>query len=202
MAPPESRAESDSVTLWARRLHQEGKSTAEVMQAIYGVDLPAEAYALDRAYAGGLDLPLVRMVHPWELMGDAARESDEDWSREQEDQAFALWPRFLPLLQLAAEDAIHGNHVIGYDLEELRAGKPTIWGCDGDIPPEGGALVVVGPSLLAVLHEWLADHHRMLDQQLRSPANRGFGSIRDVDVSEVADQLRAIEALQREVAAS
>jgi len=202
MNGPESRADYDSVTPWARRLYAEGKSTAEVMQAIYGVDLPAEAYALDRAYTGGLDLPLVRLVHPWELMGDAERDSDEDWSQEQEDRAFAQWPGFLPLLQLGADDAVHGHHVIGYDVEQLRAGKTTIWGCDGDIPPEGGELAVVGSSLLAVLHDWLADHHRMLEHQFNSPANRGFGSLSQDDVSEVADQLRAIEALQREVAAT
>ncbi len=196
----ESREDSDSVTEWGQRLRAEGKSTTEVMQAIYGVDLPAEAYALDRALIAGLDLPLVVTVHPWGLIDDSERDTDEDWSRDLEDHAFAQWPRFLPLLQLAAEDAIHGNHVIGYDLDELRAGKLTIFGYDEAHPPEDGALAIEGPSLLAVLHEWMADHHRMLDHQFRSPANRGFGSISNVDVEEATAQLHAIEALQREVA--
>lgn len=196
----ESREDSDSVTVWGQRLRDEGKSTAEVMQAIYGVDLPAEAYALDRALVGGLDLPLLVTVHPWALIDDSARDTDEEWSRDLEDQAFARWPRFLPLLQLADDDAVHGNHVIGYDLDQLRAGVLTIFGYDEDHPPEGGPLAIEGPSLLAVLHEWMADHHRMLEHQFRSPANRGFGSISQSDVEQAAAQLRAIEALQREVA--
>lgn len=196
----ESREDSDSVTKWGQRLRDEGKSTTEVMQAIYGVDLPAEAYALDRALVAGLDLPLVVTVHPWGLIDDSERDTDEDWSRDLEGRAFAQWPRFLPLLQLAAEDAVHGNHVIGYDLDELRAGKLTIFGYDEAHPPEDGALAIEGPSLLAVLHEWVADHHRMLDHQFRSPVNRGFGSISNVDVEEAAAQLRAIETLRREVA--
>jgi hypothetical protein len=51
-----------------------------------------------------------------------------------------------------------------------------------------------------VLHEWIADHHRRRGEQYRSPANRGFGSISDRDVKHAAAQLRAVEALQREVA--
>jgi hypothetical protein len=190
----------DGVTAWGERLRDEGKSTVEIMQEIYGVDLPAEVYALDRALVGGLDLPLVVTVHPWSFIDDAARDTDEDWSRDVEDNALIEWPRFLPLLQLAAEDATHGNHVIGYDLDALAAGQQTIIGYDDNHPPQDGPLATLGPSLLAVLHEWIADHHRMLDEQYRSPANRGLGSISDRDVKEAAAQLRAVEALQREVA--
>jgi hypothetical protein len=193
----ESREDFDTVTAWGQRLRDEGKSPAEILHAIYGVDLPREAYALDRALIAGQDMPLVVTVHPWSFLADAARDTDEEWSREVEDHAFARWPRFLPLLQLAAEDATHGNHVIGYDLDELAAGKRTIVGYDEDHPPEDGPLATLGPSLLAVMHEWMADHHRMLDEQLRAPANRGFGSISSREVEAAAAQLRAIEALQQ-----
>src|SRR5581483_506847 len=142
----ESREDFDDVTAWGERLRAEGKSTADVMRAIYGVDLPPEAYALDRALVGGLALPLVVTVHPWAFIDDAARDTDEDWARGVEEAAFADWPRFLPLLQLAAEDAVHGDHVIGYDLDELRAGKLTIYGYDESDPPADGALAVLGPS--------------------------------------------------------
>jgi hypothetical protein len=56
------------------------------MRAIYGVDLPAEAYAFWRAFEGGkLDLPVDRMLHPWELIAvqDPARpDKDAPWERE------------------------------------------------------------------------------------------------------------------------
>jgi len=206
MTGPELRDDYEALTPWARQLYQEGKSTADVMRALYGVDLPAEAYAFDRAYAGGLDLPLQRLKHPWELLAVAPEDAaadlddiDEDWSAEQEANALAHWPRFLPLMQLRADDATHGGHVIGYNLDELAAGKPTIWGFPGEVPEAGGELAVLGPSLLAVLHTWLADHHRMLEAQRSSPANRGFGSLTNEDVEQAADQLYAIEVLQREV---
>jgi len=198
--PAEVRADFDEVAAYGQRLRDAGSSVADVMRAIYGVDLPAEAYALDRALAAGLDLPLVVTVHPWAFIDDAARDTDEDWSRGVEDGAFEAWPRFLPLLHLAAEDAVHGNHVIGYDLDALAAGKPTIYGYDEAHPPQGdGPLAELGPSLLAVLAAWMADHHRMLEAQLRSPGNRGFGSITSPQVERAAAQLRAIEALRREV---
>jgi len=208
MAKPELRADYESLTPWARQLYQEGKSTADVMRELYGVDLPAEAYAFDRACAGGLDLPLLRLMHPWELLAAAPEDAaadlsdvDEDWSSGQETNALARWPQFLPLMQLRADDATHGGHVIGYDLDELAAGKATIWGFPGEVPEARRELAVLGPSLLAVLHAWLADHHRMLEVQRSSPANRGFGSLTNEDVEQAADQLYAIEVLQREVAA-
>jgi hypothetical protein len=192
----ESREDFDDVTAWGERLRAEGKSPADVMRAIYGVDLPAEAYALDRALVGGLALPLVVTVHPWAFIDDAVRDTDEDWSRGVEEQAFEDWPRFLPLMQLAAEDAVHGDHVIGYDLDELRAGERTIYGFVESDPPIDGVPAVLGTSLLAVLHEWMTDHHRMLEHQYRSPANRGFGSISSSDVEAAAAHVRAIEALR------
>lgn len=191
------REDFDEVTATADRLRAEGKSTAEIIQTIYGVALPAEAYALDRAMVDGIRLPLVVTVHPWSLIDDSKRDLDEEWAQQVEDDAFARWPRFLPLMVLMAEDAIHGNHIIGYDLDELASGKRTIFGFDEKHPPEDGPLPSLGPSLLAVLREWMADHHRMLDEQHRSPMNRGAGSISDHTVEEAAAQLRAIEALQR-----
>jgi hypothetical protein len=204
MSETGSRERFDSLVPWARRLYAEGKSTGDVMRAVYGVDLPAEAYAFWRAFDGGkLELPIDRMLHPWELIAaeDPSRTNEAGpWDREQEERAFAQVPRFVPLMKLAADEPRHDDYIIGYDLDELGAGRTTILGHHDDFPESGAVLERLGDSLLDVLHEWMADHLRMLTEQFRSPSNRGFGSISQDNLDEVAGKVRAIEALQREVA--
>lgn len=200
----ESRSNFDSLVPWARRLLADGKSTGEVMRAIYGVNLPTEVHALDRAYARGLKLPLYRTFHPWELLALAEPPHTErepaPWEREQEEHAYAQNPQFLPLLSLQAADAVYDDYVLGYDLDELRKGKTVVLGHRGDIPPEGAELEVIGTSLLGVMHEWMSDHLRMVKHQYESPMNRGFGALEKKDVDHVAGMLKAIEQLQQEAA--
>lgn len=199
-----SRGDFDSLVPWTRRLLAEGKSIGDVMRAIYGVDLPAEVYVFDRAYPRRLWLPVDQTFHPWELLalggptGDVRGE--DPWAREQEEHAFAQHPSFLPLLRTGESDAEYGGYVLGYDLEELRSGRRTILGHRGDIPGAGAKLEVIGASLLDVLHAWMSDHLRMIEQQYESPVNRGAGSLERRDVDEVAGMLRGIEELQREAA--
>lgn len=194
------RADFDALVPLARRLYAEGRSAGDVMRAVYGVDLPAEAYAFWRAFSSGeLELPLDQMHHPWELISAAGERHRSDpgrWQRSQEELAFSQLPRFLPLMKLVDDGAIHDDHVIGYHLDELRAGRATIFGHLEDFPESGARLVRLGDSLLGVLHEWMADHRRRLEAQLRSPTNRGFGSIEDADVEAVEAKLRVLEALQ------
>jgi hypothetical protein len=199
-----SRERFDSLVSWARRLYAEGKSSGDVMRAIYGADLPAEAYAFWRALDGGkLDLPVDRMLHPWELIAvENPSQTNEagPWDREQEERAFAQVPRFLPLMKLAADEPLYDDYIIGYDLDELRAGRTTIFGHHGDFPGSGAMLDRLGDSLLGVLHAWMADHLHMLTEQFKAPSNRGFGSISQDNLDEVTERVRAIEAVQREVA--
>jgi hypothetical protein len=201
---PESRGNFDSLVPWARRLFAEGKSVGEVMRAIYGVDLPAEVYVLDRAYPKRLWLPLDQTFHPWELfvLAEPGREvrGEDPWAREQEENAFAQNPNFLPLLRTGESDAEYGYYVLGYDIEELRNGKTTILGHQGDIPATGAEFEVIGTSLLDVLHTWMSDHLRMIKHQFESPMNRGAGSLEKKDVDEVVGMLRGIEELQKEAA--
>ncbi|MEM1010549.1 MAG: hypothetical protein AAGJ35_16260, partial [Myxococcota bacterium] len=70
-----------------------------------------------------------------------------------------------------------------------------------DIPEEGARFEVMGSSLLEVLHEWMLDHHRMIQAQYNSPRNRGCGSLDEQDVEDAAEQLRLVEAMQAELAA-
>jgi hypothetical protein len=198
-----ARERFDSLVPWARRLYAEGKSSGDVMRAIYEVDLPAEAYAFWRAFDGGqLDLPVDRMLHPWELIAvENPSQTNEagPWDREQEERAFAQVPRFLPLMKLAADEPLYDDYIIGYDVDELRAGRTTIFGHHDDFPESGAMLDRLGDSLLGVLHEWMADHLRMLTEQFKAPSNRGFGSISQDDLDEVIEKVHAIEAVQREV---
>jgi hypothetical protein len=199
--PENLRADFDALVPFARRLYAEGKTANDVMRAVYGVDLPAEAYAFWKAFSSGkLELPLDWMHHPWELISAADPAYQDDpgrWQRKQQALALSQVPRFLPLMKLADDDAIHDDYIIGYDLDELRAGRTTIFGHLDDFPESGVKLVRLGDSLLGVLHEWMADHRRRLDAKLKSPANRGFGSIEDSDVEKVDEKLRHIEVLQK-----
>jgi hypothetical protein len=200
----ESRGNFDALIPWARRLLAEGKSTGEVMRAIYGVDLPAEVYAIDRAYARGLKLPLYQTYHPWELftLADPSHEARRPaaWEREQEEHAYAQQPSFLPLLSLQAGDTTYDDHVLGYDLEELRKGNTVVVGHVGDIPVEGAKFEVLGTSLLDLMYDWMSEHLEMVTHQLKSPTNRGAGSLEQKDVDRVAGMLSEIEALRKEAA--
>lgn len=204
--PRDPRAEYDSLVPLARRLLGEGRPLAEVLQAIYGVDLPAEAYAFDAACAAGLELPLYHTFHPWELLAlqrSGQVRGDDLWSREQETRAFVRYPDFLPLCLLAAGDATHDNHLIGYSLAALRRGDSTIFAHHGDLEEEddaaaGGeppALEQLGPSLLDVLHEWWGDHVRMLTAQLDQ--NLGGSSLSPEHVEHVRALLGRLDELRR-----
>jgi len=204
-APPTgSRGNYDSLVPWARQLFREGKSVDEVIRVIYGVRLPAEFFVFDRAVPSRLPLPVLHTYHPWELLKladpAASVRGPDRWARRQEEHAFAHNPSFLPLMQLGASEATHGGYTIGYDVEELRRGKSTIFGHRGDIPAGGPRLEMLGTSLLAVLHDWMSDHHRQMKAQYESPRNFGAGSLDPEDVEEIAGFVRGIVALEKETA--
>ena len=69
-------------------------------------------------------------------------------------------------------------------------------GPDG-VPPGELDVVPCGESLLSVLHEHLADHHDRLSRQLRSPSNRGAGSVDREDVEEARGFVALIEDLRK-----
>jgi hypothetical protein len=206
-SPSGSRADFDSLIPLARQLLGQGETMGDVMRAIYGVDLPAEVHVFERAHAAGLRLPLDRTVHPWQILALASpsrqARTDDEWAREQEEHAYAQHPDFVPLMRLyASGDAVHDDHVIGYDLAALRQGVVRVLGHDGDIPDSGARLVELGSSLLDVLHEWMSDHVRMLKVQLASPRNFGAGSLDRRDLDEAVGHLHQIEALQGQAASA
>lgn len=174
------------------------------MAAVYGADLPLEAYVFYRSRPRDPELPVEFLYMPWRLL-DLASPKHEDqepspWAAEQEANALAQDPDFLPLMKLEAYEARHDGWIIGYSLRELRQGKATILGHNEDIPASGATFERLGDSLLAVLHEWAADHLRMTEERFKSPTNRGAGSLDPKDVERAADILKSIEKIQRKLA--
>ena len=179
-----SRADVDSLIPWARRLYATGATSGDVMRAVYGVDLPAEAYAFHRVIPGGRALPVELLDHPWDLLtvADPAQPPPRPhrWSREQETYAFTQNPDVLPLMQLAGgvtTDGVLDDHIIGYDVASVRAGGTAIVGHEGELRPTGSRFEPLGDSLVDVLHEWMSEHLAMVTAQFESPSNFGFGSL-------------------------
>lgn len=171
--------------------------------AVYGVDLPAEAYAFHRDIPGGRSLPVELLDHPWGLLSlaDPAQPAGKPhrWSREQEAYAFAQQPDVLPLMQLgggATTDGVLDEHLIGYDLASLRAGGTAIVGHEGELQSAGARFEPLGDSLVDVLREWMSEHLAMVTSQYESPSNFGFGSLGRADVAAVAEMLILIEGLR------
>ncbi|MFD4143105.1 MULTISPECIES: hypothetical protein [unclassified Streptomyces] len=199
-----SRADFDSLIPWARHLFAHGAGPADVMRAIYGVGLPQEFYVLAQAEAAGLgdELPYHPMVHPWQLLvvADPAATpyTGDRWARRQEERAFAQYPDFLPVLQLAAiTEPRYNRYIVGYDLAALRAGTVLVLGHRGDFPQTGAELRPVGDSLLGMIHVIAVDDLEIRRAQLEDPRNFGFGSIGDEQVDEAVEQLQRVAALLR-----
>lgn len=198
------RAQPGRLSSWAKDAYQQGKSTSEVMTAVYGVDLPLEAYVFYRSRPRNPELPVEFLYMPWRLIDlTSPKHEDEEpspWAAEQEANALAQDPDFLPLMKLEAYEARHDGWIIGYSLRELSQGKTNVLGHKEDIAASGAAFERLGDSLLSVLQEWATDHLRMVNEQFKSPSNRGFGSLDHSDVERAADILKSVEKIQRKLA--
>jgi len=198
-----SRADVDSLIPWAKRLYAGGATSGDVMRAVYGLDLPAEAYAFHRDIPGGRLLPVELLDHPWDLLSlaDPAQPAckPDRWSREQEAYAYSQYPDVLPLMQLGGgvtTDGVLDDHIIGYDLASLRAGGTAIVGHEGELRSTAARFEPLGDSLVDVLQDWMSEHLEMVTSQYESPANFGFGSLERADVAKVAAMLSLIEGLR------
>ena len=198
-----SRADVDSLIPWAKRLYAGGATSGDVMRAVYGLDLPAEAYAFHRDIPGGRLLPVELLDHPWDLLSlaDPAQPAYKPhrWSREQEAYAYSQYPDVLPLMQLGGgvtTDGVLDDHIIGYDLASLRAGGTAIVGHEGELRSTAARFEPLGDSLVDVLQDWMSEHLEMVTSQYESPANFGFGSLERADVAKVAAMLSLIEGLR------
>jgi len=92
--------------------------------------------------------------------------------------------------------AVLGADFIGYDLQELRAGRSTAIGFHEEVPPPGTECEVLGPSLLHVLGEMVADNLRIQRAQATVWENIRYGTP-EVYVARAAEMVRRVEDLRR-----
>ena len=156
------RNDPKSLVPAARAMYEVGKTTSEVLRAIYGVDLPQEAYAIRRAYVDGdHTIHMTFTTNPWELMipleeGGPAFEIGP-LSSEDEARAYARAPHVLPVGFIHYFRIENGFVQLGYDLEALAAGKSTVVGIVTDQSrfPDDQDFNVIGDSLLDVFGDFM-----------------------------------------------
>jgi hypothetical protein len=200
-----SRADPATLVPAARALYEQGLTPGEVLERIYGVDLPLEARLFLRDFVNDAK-PLQASwgIHPWELMipldAGGPRLVIAPHEAAREARAYAQAPRVLLLGGTGYHDAPHGGSLIGYDLDELRAGRTTIVGLEhaSEPPGSGAAFAVFGPSLIAVFCDLIASYRALMERWIA----KGVGSDTYADVDELTAQLASVEALQREIDAT
>ena len=195
----------EAVVAQARGLYAEGRSRTEVARAVYGVDLPAEFFVIvDAVVADSAALPLYVLCHPWEVcrLADPAREPylRDVAGQRLVDDAAAQHPEIVLLMELCLSDAVHGDSFVGYDVRELRAGRSTVVGFEGDVPAQGATYSVLGPSLLHVLAEMTADNLRMMRARATVWENIRYGTP-DQDIEAAVELTRRVEELRLRVVA-
>jgi hypothetical protein len=172
----ELRGDERALLEFARQAYADGATTDQVIRLVYGVDLPAEAYAFFAWYRQQRleDLDLSLTWQPWVLMalspeqiaGEPSLDGESDISEDDADESdFFADKVFLPLMRLhitsTALQATHDRCVIGYSLESLHRGESRILGFDFDVwMHRGGSpswtqhLFWKGDALVDVLRQW------------------------------------------------
>jgi len=181
-------------------MYAQGKTRSQVLEAIYGVDLPREAVLCFRDFAysdGGVAVDW--RYHPWELMippneGKRAPFPINDYQSDEDALAYELAPNVLLLgdLHYFAEGVRLGGSLFGYDLDELRAGRTTVVGLlRKPIISRDARFTVLGPSIVDVLVETVTSY-LAFSERLAERDNHE-------DPDPVREQLARVEALQREL---
>lgn len=174
----------------------QGRPIQQLVEEVYGADLPAELHEFHRRWPREEELPVDRFFHPWALLSvgssaAASLELSEHYAAVEAAEVVSH-PDFLPLMSLQASEAVHDGYVIGYSLEHLRRGSTTIFGHPGDASAQ--SLEELGPSLIAVLLEWMTDYHRMEKWQYEAPENRRTAS--DWSLRNAEQWLKELEKLR------
>jgi hypothetical protein len=197
-----SHGDYGSMARLARALYGNGLGSREVLRLCYGVEFPEEFFVISEAGPFTMDLPVSFTNQPWELavtLDHGGPASKPDSMDKTERRIFALDPDLIPLVWLIDSKVKHGGQIVCYRLDELRSGRTTVLGIWRRVDPNDRA-VRCGDSLLTVLHEHLAEIHRVLEWQLYQPSNRGAGSVDDEEVNEARSWVEQVEELQRRLA--
>lgn len=186
-------------------MYERGLSRTQVLQEIYGVDLPREAVLFLRDFVND-DKPLQAswFIHPWELMiplesGGPTYEIDPGAS-EQEARLYARAPNLLLLGTTGYNEAKHGASLIAYDLDELRAGRSTVVGVDKklDLPESAANFTVFGPSLVDVYTDLIVRYRDLIRRWIAM----GVGGETVAEINEMTRHLASVEAIRRELAST
>src|SRR6266508_2612080 len=197
-----SRSDYRSMVRFAVALAEHGHDDRAIIRMCYGVDCPDEFFMLSRhhwqRYALATNLPWQLIAPPQQRR--QSPDPDSMWRVELE--AYAIDPGLVPIDYLEDDYAEYGSALICYHLDELAAGRSTIFGLDdryGDhvrtFPP-GTVPERYGPSWLAVLHGYERDKLRIVEEHYADLSNRGFGSIERKDVEKQLAEVRFVEELQ------
>lgn len=176
-----------------RALLAEDHAPADILNALYGLEMPREMVALHREFlasepehALSFDWEYV----PWELMQQSEAQGPSAAERARAETLHQHWPKLILLGLLRYEGTPHGNSFVAYDLDELRAGRTTIFAT-----PRGADLAApftpIGPSLLAVLRDALAAYTPVLEQW----RDHGPTVIDDDDIAAHQETLAVIDRL-------
>jgi hypothetical protein len=193
------RARPETLLAAARQLYGQGKDRRVVLEAIYGVDLPDEALRFHRAYVSAeLDLTIRVLTNPWQLLeppvDDEPDEGVGPLAGGLEPAAFARAPSMIPLLVTVYSGVADGESLLGYDIDELRAGRTTIVGSRWPVDVHGTVRPVerIGASLLDVLTAIVERHCAHIAKLVADPRS-GF---EDDHLDDARAQLRSIQTLR------
>ncbi|KIF75641.1 hypothetical protein QR77_20535 [Streptomyces sp. 150FB] len=194
-----SRDDYGSMARLARALYETGKDSQRVLLDCYGVEFPDEFFLIAETGPLTLGLPMDFTNLPWKLAVPLEKggPSQTPNSRGQfERKTYTVDRRLVPLARLYDPAARHGDSVICYHLDELGAGRTSIFGFKVG---EGSASASAryGDSFLLVLQEHYADMHGRLERLLDLPSNRGAGAVDEEEVEEAWAFVEKIEGFQR-----
>jgi hypothetical protein len=164
-----SRSDPTTLIPAARALAERGTAPHDVVGAIYGVDLPREAWLLERdiiSQSAGdsvLQLDVLWGTLPWELMIPIERGGPRAILGPRlaavDAAIYKAAPELIPLGRMGYRPTEVSGSYLAYSIDELRAGRSTVLACHRDEVDRGAAKFrIVGPSLLEVLRVAIVDY--------------------------------------------
>lgn len=185
-----NRSDPSTLVPAARALAERGTPPHDVVRAIYGVDLPHEAWLLARdllAPTGGdvaIQLDVLWGTLPWELMIPLDRGGPKfvisPRHAEIDAGIYRAAPELIALGRMGYRPTEHSNMYLAYSIDELRAGRTTVLACPRDDVDDGTPKFgIIGTSLLEVLRTAIVDYLEYAEGEVL----RGDGDASEVEAT-------------------
>ncbi|GAA1557256.1 hypothetical protein GCM10009678_45310 [Actinomadura kijaniata] len=200
-----SRGDYASMARLARALYESGLGPREVVRECYGVDFPEELFVLVDAGPWPPDLLAYFTDQPWQLAVPPELGGPLDGYEELVETELLLLardPDLVPLFRIPSPTPGRDDRVICYRLDDLRAGRSTVYGlATGSHPGEvrDAAAVRCGESMLQVLRDAHLGHLHALEEEARWPGDRGAGSVHPSEIEGTRECVELLRDLIREV---